>query len=586
MKNQYKHLMLWKKREGLRIDDNAQQDWLSMRALLDEQMPVSDPLKVAGSTTLEVIKVAAIIGAIALALMIMYVVFVKGHSGTIRHTKADTMVTVNGNIRPSNPVNTGNTIDKPNPDKPTSNGSNSKTPAINAGTKTNARPDMNASATNSSAPVNGVVPAGNIKSAGKTMDHSSDGNAVANGNTMSTSGIPSANTNKKITTGDKVNNKRAAAIPATPHVAPNRVDRISAKHKPLMKGSVATGANHRGSSDSNNITGHGSAPSNRGGLGRSRGHYGTRQNNDVRGMTGSAERTGTQGNVLTNASQTTSNARRDLDIAQAVQQPQLGLNTYVDAIASFMANRFKAELDSMMVTKQKQLRATSDSSVVAKRPKVTQPKAASKLDYGILAGVNASGSFTAKNQNKNFYGSLPVDVFLGAFATYHFNDKWGLNLQLRGLNPQNISGTYTHSNDSKKDTNQVLAISDSRKVYTADAALHLVFKPLANLSFKAGPVFGWWLKEANGTTAFQTGPLKKDSAYYVGVNKLINATTYTKSLNIGLSAGASYEYGRFIFDAAYIKNFSGVKVSSTLGSYTATSDQFLFSIGFKLNKTK
>jgi len=162
----------------------------------------------------------------------------------------------------------------------------------------------------------------------------------------------------------------------------------------------------------------------------------------------------------------------------------------------------------------------------------------------------------------------------------------GYKFTVKGLNPQNVSGTYTHKNDSKKDTNQVLVMTDSRKIYTADAALHLVFKPVAGLSLKAGPVFGYTLKEANGNTTFQTGPLKKDSAYYVSVVKLINATTYTKGFTMGLSAGASYQYGRFIFDAAYIRSFGGVTVGSTLGSYTATSDQLLFTIGFKLNKTK
>jgi len=55
---------------------------------------------------------------------------------------------------------------------------------------------------------------------------------------------------------------------------------------------------------------------------------------------------------------------------------------------------------------------------------------------------------------------------------------------------------------------------------------------------------------------------------------------------MGLSLGASAQAGRFVFDAAYIRGIKGLTVSSGLGSYTANSNYFLFTVGFKLNRLK
>jgi hypothetical protein len=362
-------------------------------------------------------------------------------------------------------------------------------------------------------------------------------------------------------------------------------------HGPLANGEAAVGTNERGGSGSR-LSGHGFALSGRRASLLKGRHRRLTPGNGAIGKNGKGVKTGnsdyapTGNNVLTDPYLTANHTRPDSDMVPTLQEP-LMLTNIIDGLASFLAKRIKGDINDMMLTRQKQLQAKLDSvNAAAQKAKPSKATGTSAFDYGILTGINASGSFTSKNQNKNFYGSLPVDVFFGAFATYHFNDRWGVNLQLRGLNPQKISGTYTHSNDSKKDTNQVLVMADARKVYTADAALHLVYKPIAGLSLKAGPVFGYTLKEANGNTSFQTGPLKKDSVYYANVTKLINATTYAKTLTLGLSTGASYEYGRFIFDAAYVWNFKGPGAGSTLGSYSANNGSFLFSIGFKLNKPK
>jgi hypothetical protein len=254
-------------------------------------------------------------------------------------------------------------------------------------------------------------------------------------------------------------------------------------------------------------------------------------------------------------------------------QAKLVSRAYIPpALSPAIVNKFKIVQNGNLNSK-----ASDSKSTNSKNP---------KLEWGILTGVNTNGSFTGKSQNANFYGRLPVDIFFGLFATYNFNDKWGVNLGIRGLKPQTVSGSYNHANESKIDTLQTLNISDSRKVYFVDVPLNLVFKPTPYLSLKAGPVFSLPVKQVNGNSTFQTGKLKKDSLYYVKVTQTINATNYTKSVNTGLSFGASLQTGRFVFDAAYIKGLSGLTVGSGLGSYTANSNEFLFTIGFKLNRLK
>jgi hypothetical protein len=54
-------------------------------------------------------------------------------------------------------------------------------------------------------------------------------------------------------------------------------------------------------------------------------------------------------------------------------------------------------------------------------------------EWGVLIGANSNGSFTSKSQNKNFYGSLPADVFTGLYGNYNFSPKWGVGTQVNIL---------------------------------------------------------------------------------------------------------------------------------------------------------
>jgi hypothetical protein len=210
----------------------------------------------------------------------------------------------------------------------------------------------------------------------------------------------------------------------------------------------------------------------------------------------------------------------------------------------------------------------------------------SDIDWGILAGVNSSGSFTPKGQNANIYGKLPVDVYLGLFATYHFNDKWAVNSQIRVLNPQNLNSSFTHVvNENKADSGKVLAITDSRKAYFVSIPIHLVYKINNKISLKGGPVINIPVKQISNSTSLQPG-IKLDSAYNITVSNQLKAIKYDQKINFGLSGGISLQYKRLIFEATYLKSFSGYNVISDFGNYKSNKGSLQITLGLQLNRLK
>ena len=210
----------------------------------------------------------------------------------------------------------------------------------------------------------------------------------------------------------------------------------------------------------------------------------------------------------------------------------------------------------------------------------------SNIDWGLLTGVNTSGSFTPKNQNSNFYGSSPVDLFFGLSATYNMNDKWAVNSQIRLFSPQTITTNYSHANGSKIDSGQLLQITSSRKIYSVSIPLHAVYKVNSNLSFLAGPVINLPVKQLNANSTLQPVAIRSDTTYYPKVLAILNGTKYEQNLNFGLSGGVSIHFKRLSFGAMYMKSLSGYQVSSDYGNYKSNNGTFQFTVGFQLNKVK
>ncbi len=231
---------------------------------------------------------------------------------------------------------------------------------------------------------------------------------------------------------------------------------------------------------------------------------------------------------------------------------------------------------------------SSSKNVKSTKQKTTRARnsGTSNLDWGILTGVNSSGSFTPKAQNANFYGSFPVDLYLGLFATYHLNSKWGINIQTQIYSPQTINTSYTHANGSKVDSTQTLKITASRKVYNINVPIHIVYNVTDNISIKAGPVIGFPVKQINTNSSLLPAGIRSDTAYYAKSIAILNQTKYEQGINLGFSGGGSIRAGRFIFEATYLKSITGYKIISDWGTYKSNNGTLQFTISFKLNKSK
>ena len=166
------------------------------------------------------------------------------------------------------------------------------------------------------------------------------------------------------------------------------------------------------------------------------------------------------------------------------------------------------------------------------------------------------------------------------------NDNLAINPEFKVFSPQTISATYSHANQSKVDSNQSLSVTASRKIYSLAVPLYVAYKTGFGITFKAGPVLNFPLKQVAATSLLQPSAIKTDSIYYAKLQSLLNGTDYEKSINIGLSVGVAEQFKRWIFEAGYLKSLSGYRVSSGLGSAVSHSGTLQFSIGFQLDKVK
>jgi len=209
----------------------------------------------------------------------------------------------------------------------------------------------------------------------------------------------------------------------------------------------------------------------------------------------------------------------------------------------------------------------------------------SKMDWGLLLGANSSGSFTPKNQDANFYGSAPVDFFVGISASYNFNPKWALYSQVKVLSPQNISYNYLHVNDGLLDSAR-LQLNSSRKIYSLEIPLQLSYRINNYLTVRVGPMVSIPMKHANITNRILTPGTKSDSAYFVSLTDSLKNTKYLPKLNFGLSGGVNFQFKRLSFGVMWNQSLSSYQINSDVGTYSAKPGTFQFNIGWQLDKVK
>ncbi|TWI99210.1 outer membrane protein with beta-barrel domain [Mucilaginibacter frigoritolerans] len=266
--------------------------------------------------------------------------------------------------------------------------------------------------------------------------------------------------------------------------------------------------------------------------------------------------------------------------------------TLIDAVSSNRAADSKKSDQKpglkLLANQSKNNNTKNKKDKSSKNAKPTSQKnlGPSKLDWGVLGGVNSSGSFTSSKQNANFYGSSPVDAYFGLFATYKLNDTWAVGLQTQFFSPQSITTSYTHANESKVDSGQSLQITASRKLYTVNIPINVIYKVSDNFSLMGGPVIGIPIKQISATSTLLPATIKNDSAYYAKVSSILNQTNYEQKLNIGINAGVGFHYKRWLFEASYLKSLTGYAISNTWGTYKSSGSTFQFTIGFQISNPK
>lgn len=278
----------------------------------------------------------------------------------------------------------------------------------------------------------------------------------------------------------------------------------------------------------------------------------------------------------------------------SLMQPQIfadqPLSNFIIADQYYHAERGSANQIKNPVSKNKAAKNPSTKNAKVKKFKTAAARPLSAIfanvDWGILLGANSSGSFTPGAQNHNIYGSFPLDIYPGVFGTYHLNEKWAINAQVRLLTPLNLSGSYDNKNFSNVDSAQFVKVTDSRKAYFVNIPIHLMYKINNNISVKGGPVINLPVKQINANTSLQRLDINLDTVYFANTQNKIKTTRYDQRINFGLSGGLSVQFNRLIFEAWYQKSLSGYRVISDFGSYKSNPGSLQISVGFKLNNSK
>jgi hypothetical protein len=537
MKNSVKYLKLWqKKRNEMPVADDQQADWLDMQAILDEQMPLTagENAKPARSKRFKLLSVMFVsLSAAAMTYVVTNVVELNRHHTYSNHQKYKSYLhkesaSISGVPDSSSADNTGNRI------KDSLQAAQLQAVTQNTGI---AKPGLSES------------PATNT-SAGKLQDKNS---AVSvNKSKLAAANSQHGNHSVVIPVPNIQNGHKVAGV----SLAGNK-----STHRGLLSGDKSVRRNSAGSVVNKN------------------------HNLQVPGRSGGS-------------------ANHNLFIDEIKQNiaDKGGNNPQIPALfSSAPAIVFNAGVNSFQPLSiqvpdfaaiQKQLsnglQGNSRTNVKTKNAKETNARNPSRLniDWGLLAGVNSSGSFTPKSQNSNFYGSSPVDLYFGLYATYNLNDKWGINSQVQLFSPQTITGAYTHANQSKVDSGQTLKITDSWKRYAVSVPIYVRYKVTGNISVIAGPVLNFPVKQVYASSTLQPASIKADSAYYANVTSILNSTKYDQKLNFGLSGGLNIQFKRLRFEATYLKSLSGYQATSGFGGHIYSNGTFQFTMGFRLNKVK
>jgi hypothetical protein len=627
MKNSLKNLKLWqKKRNELSVNDDKQADWLGMNALLDQQMPVSPSTGKVSWLRSKKLKTFALTFVSLSAAAMVYVVSgvyqskdkkdnnaihhhnrfshvlrdiaslkdsVTAVDSSFKRDSAELLATSNSSKIDSIKPNAANLphsqnsviaqpLNKKQGDSLTTENSSTKNTGSNATSKNSNNTTTNkrdATDGEGKKPGKSSLLAGNSK---KINDDKSNPDKTANSNKTSDKTVANrnlayngANANAGNANASKSNSGKArihssklysgVTVPISSssgkiykgkHIG-NRALYGSASKTSKLKPADSADSDVPASADSQSIP-------------NRKKHHQT--NKKIEGDDSNEDANGNDADQK-NATLTQATPKVDFEaVDAAIKDAKLPLIKMAGTKRQVHANT-KGSKKTTDKTQTEKTKTSSGSSIF------------SKMDWGVLLGVNSSGSFRPKSEDANFYGSAPVDFFVGLSATYNFNPKWALYSQVKVLTPQNISYNYPHVNDGLLDSAR-LQINSGRKIYSLEIPLLLSYRVNNYLSVRAGPMISIPIKQANVTNRILTPGSKQDSAYYVSLTDSLKGTQYLPKLNFGFSGGINFQYKRLSFGAMWNQSLSSYQINSDFGTYSTKPGTFQFNIGWQLDKVK
>lgn len=226
------------------------------------------------------------------------------------------------------------------------------------------------------------------------------------------------------------------------------------------------------------------------------------------------------------------------------------------------AEKIKRKKENTAVVKKAKIKKLKSGG--SKAPKDKDERIPQASNYGINAGLNASGS----------------SIYLGVFGNYALSKRWMIGGGLVLNSSRTISGEYSHESYYQPDSLPPFKIIDSRKVMVLDIPLNITYHLSDKISIKGGPVFGLAFNPHAISSTIGRLADTRDTLYHSKKIDTALRNTVINKLNIGFKAGVSFQFGLFNVEGAY-QIQSPYKVKSDLGSYHKSFQSFQIGIGYR-----
>jgi len=552
MMNLIQYLKFWQQKRGeLQIDADVNADWMEMSALLDQHMPGNAGGKGGSKPKLKPGSGPGGMSFLSTVLIIASITAVIYFATKVVHTKE----------KPDYAKN-----EKPNKNRGFNSEKDSSAQFENQkqGTDSAGNVNQNSEAENKTGRGGLSVKSGDVSSAqvsaGKVKQPSNT--EAKTGENLSSikpgkpqSGSDSAGNIKEYSDAE---NKTGSKLSAANKTRSGTLNSNAGKVSSVEASAENKAADIKKHNNAANIdlTANGSSVANK--MARSRfGHRDSKKGNTAAGIVGSSQGVANENDLSEPVSDdlNTTNARSNklVLLPQPLQSPVVSSNQ----IKNYPVETYR-------------IAAQPRASTSAKTQKDKAKSSNRSFEWGVLLGTNSNRSFTAKNQNHNFYGSFPVDFFTGAYGTYYLDQKWGIGTQANILSPMVVKGiTYTDPLAPGG------SISDSKKIYSAQFPIYATYQLTKVISLKAGPVISFPVKEFSAYTA--TDSLS---------GSIITRSRYDQKTDYSFMGGINLRYKWITFETTYLKGLTNHSVMSDSLIHRSTNNTFQFTIKLRLGTIK